>query len=641
MIPFGLGAGAIDDRDPNETQRSRGESGGYGKRDHSGITPNDVSLALVTPGKSADRTLIRRIVGLFAPHRGEVAATCVAVVVGVLLGLIPPFLFQVVIDDGLLARRLDVVAITSIWILLAVLAGAGVTLLYGYMSVVVGQKIMCELRERLYTHLQGMSLRFFTNARTGDIQTRLISDVGGVQNVVSNTITDQLSNVAIVISTVVAMAIMDWRLTLLSVAMVPVVALVGRWVGDYARKVRTGVQEQTSELNSMMQETLSVSGILLAKTTGVPAVLAHRFDLENRKLAGWQIKASVVMYLFFGMIRLITQFAPSLVYWLAGWLMIQHGDASITVGKLVAFTGLQARLFFPITGLLSAQVEIVSSFALFERIFEYLDLPRDVDDRPGAKALEPGEARGAIEFRDVRFRYESSQEGWTLDGVSFRAEPGQLVALVGPSGAGKTTLTYLIPRLYDPDEGSVLLDGVDLRDLKLESLSRLVGAVTQETYLMHTTIAENLRVARPEADDAQLEEACRAAAIHDHIAGLPEGYQTVVGERGYKLSGGEKQRLAIARAILKNPKILILDEATSSLDTQSERLIQASLQSLMAGRTTFAIAHRLSTIVNADLILVVEGGRIVESGRHEDLLAKGGLYRRLCDEQFTLAEAGA
>lgn len=586
------------------------------------------------PPKPVDREIVRRVLALFKPYRTEVIKTCVAVLIGVLLGLVPPYFIQIIIDQGLQQGHLDTIIRYSILMILAVLAGAAMTLLYGYWSVIVGQKIMCDLRNQLYTHLQSMSLRFFTSTRTGEIQTRLISDVGGVQTVVSNTITDQISNIAIVLSTLAAMFWLDWRLTLLSVGMIPFFTVIGKSVGEYARKVRTGTQEQTGELNSMMQETLSVSGVLLTKTAGNQDVLFTKFDRENRELAKWQIKSAVVMYLFFGMIRLITQLAPALVYWLAGWLMISQGDTSITIGKLVAFTGLQVRLFFPMTGLLSAQVEIMSSFALFERIFQYLDLPRDIQESPNAVTLAPTEIQGRVEFRDVTFAYEPGADHPTISDVNFVAEPGQLVALVGPSGAGKTTLTYFIPRLYDPDGGAVLLDGRDIKSIRLESLAQLVGAVTQETYLMHTTIKDNLRVAKPSATDDELKEACRMAAIHDHIDRLPDGYDTVVGERGYKLSGGEKQRLAIARALLKNPRILILDEATSALDTHSERLIQASLASLMKGRTTFAIAHRLSTILAADQILVLDKGRIVESGGHQDLLAKNGLYAKLYHDQF-------
>lgn len=577
--------------------------------------------------------MLRRIIGLFFPHKKAVALTLIAVVIGVVLGIVPPYLIKVIIDEGITHKNLGIIAQTSFLMLLAVLGGAGMTLLYGYGGVVVGQRIMCDMRQQLFDHLQKMSLRFFTNSRTGEIQTRLISDVQGVQSVVSNTLVDQISNIAIVLSTLVAMFLMDWRLTVLSIALVPIFMVIGKWVGDYARDVRQGTQEQTGELNAMMQETLSVSGILLTKAVGQSRTLSTQFNIENEKLATWQIKASVVQYMFFGMIRLITQLAPALVYWLAGWLLISKGDTNITVGMLVAFTGLQIRLFFPMTALFGAQVEIMSSLALFERIFEYLDHPIDIKDARSAKSI-PESVKGKVEFRNVGFKYDLESEHQTLTNINFTAEAGQLIALVGPSGAGKTTLTYLIPRLYDADSGEILLDGENIKDLILENLGRVVGAVTQETYLMHTSVAENLRVAKPEATQEELEEACKLAAIHDHIKTLEKGYETIVGERGYKLSGGEKQRLAIARAILKNPKILILDEATSALDTRSERLIQDSLSKLMKGRTTFAIAHRLSTILHADQILVLENGQIVEIGKHETLLAQNGLYAKLFNEQI-------
>jgi ATP-binding cassette subfamily B protein len=588
-----------------------------------------------SPGerKSQNRDITRRVTSLFRPHSKMVFATMGAVLVGVIAGLLPPIFIMKIIDEGITKGNLPLITEYSLWTVVATIFGAGFTLLYGYWSVMVGQKIMNELRRSLFLHLQGMSLRFFTSTRTGDIQTRLISDVQGVQTVLSGTLTDAISNIAIVISSLIAMFLIDWRLTLMSIALIPVFAFVGRYVGNFARDVRKGTQEQTGELNSMMQETLSVSGILLTKTSGKLDRLTAKFDRENVELSRWQIKAQLLQYMFFGMIRLITTLSPALVYWLAGYLISARGDHSITVGTIVAFTGLQTRLFFPITGLLSLQVEIMGSYALFERIFQYIDMPRDVQEKPEAKALIRDTAKGEVEFRNVFFRYEPEGD-WNLDDVSFTAAPGQLVALVGPSGAGKTTLTYMIPRLYDVDDGAVLIDGVDIRDLTLESLGEAVGAVTQETYLLHASVKDNLLLAKPDATQEELEQACRMAAIHDHIAGLEEGYDTLVGERGYKLSGGEKQRLAIARAILKNPRILILDEATSALDTRSERLIQDSLKTLMAGRTTFAIAHRLSTILEADLILVLQSGNIVERGRHADLLAQNGLYARLYNEQF-------
>jgi ATP-binding cassette subfamily B protein len=587
-----------------------------------------------TASKPAASAVIRRAARLFLPHKVKVAWTLAAVLVGVVLGLLPPWFLKVIIDDGLIAGRLDTVTLYSVLTIVVNLAAAAVTLLYGYLGVQIGQAIMCDLRSNLYRHLQGMPLSFFTSTRTGEIQTRLISDIGGVQNVVSTTLTDAVSNVAIVVSTLVAMFVFDWRLTLLSIALIPLFGWIGQKVGNFAREVRKGSQEQTAEINAMMQETLSVSGILLTKTTGRQDVLFDKFEVENRKLAEWQIKLNVLQYLFFGMIRMITSLSPALVYWLAGWLMIAQGDASLTVGKLVAFTALQIRLFFPLTGIMGTQVELLSSVALFERIFEYLDLKQGIVDRPGAVRLDPAQVKGEVRFDKVSFRYDPESDRPSLEGVSFVAQPGQLVALVGPSGAGKTTVTYLIPRLYDVESGAVLIDGIDVRDIEGASLNRIVGAVTQETYLLHCSVRDNLKVAKPEATDEEMVEACRLAAIHDQIASLEHGYDTVVGERGYKLSGGEKQRLAIARAILKDPRILILDEATSALDTETERLVQASLSRLMRGRTTFAIAHRLSTVVAADLILVVQDGRVVEQGRHGELVAKGGLYSRLCEEQF-------
>jgi ATP-binding cassette subfamily B protein len=583
--------------------------------------------------KSINRAIVKRVVGLFGPHKAAVVTMTLTVLLAVSLGVIPPFLLKVIIDQGLHSNDLSIITKYSILTILITLAAAGTTLLYGYQSVVIGQKIMCEMRRHLFTHLQGMSLRFFTQTKTGDIQTRLISDIGGVQNVVSNTFVDALSNIAIVISALVSMFIIDWRLTLLAIILIPFFTIVGQKVGDFAKDIRKGVQEQTSEINSLMQENLSVSGALLAKTIGRADQIALKFDAENMSLARWQIKASVLQYVFFGLFRMITQVIPALIYWFAGYL-IHGGDVHLTVGTLIAFTMLQTRMFFPLTGLFATQVEIISSFALFERIFEYMDVEHDIQESPDAVALDKSTLMGEVKFTDVGFKYDREGEEWALKGVSFDAKPGQLVALVGASGAGKTTLTYMIPRLYDVDEGTVSIDGVDVRNIQLANLGEIVGAVTQETYLVHASIKENLRIAKPEATDEELIEACKAAAIHDHIAGLPEMYDTIVGERGYKLSGGEKQRIAIARAILKNPKILILDEATSALDTHSERLIQASLNNLMKGRTTFAIAHRLSTILTADQILVVRDGKVVEAGKHQELLAQEGAYYHLYTEQF-------
>ena len=586
------------------------------------------------PKKPLKPDTMRRVIGTFRPYTGQVAWIAVAVLAAAALGLLSPFFLRAIVNRGLLGHDMGVITRYTLDTILATVGGTALTLGYNYLSTQVGQHIMRDLRNQLYDHLQGMSLRFFADTRTGEIQSRLANDVGGVQSVLSDTAANMLSNVTTVISTLAVMVYFDWRLTLLSVGILPLFALVGGRVGETARGVRGRVQTQLADLNATMQETLSVSGVLLTKTSGRRGLALDKFARENEVLTETQIKQAMIMRYFFNLIGLTFSVTPVLVYWLAGDLIVAHGDRTLTLGTIVAFTALQSRLFFPLTGLLNVQVEVTSALALFDRIFDYLDLKQDITDAPDAVALSPAQIQGSVAFEHVTFRYNPDQPTPTLDDISFEALPGQLIALVGPSGAGKTTLTYLIPRLYDADAGRVTIDGHDVRQITLESLGQAVGVVTQETYLVHDTIKANLRYGRPDATDAELESAARAAAIHDHIASLPDGYDTVVGERGYKLSGGEKQRIAIARAILKDPRILILDEATSALDTQSERLIQSALTPLMAGRTTFAIAHRLSTILAADLILVIEAGRIVERGPHAALLAANGTYARLYAAQF-------
>ena len=630
---------------------------------------------------------VRRIAAFFRPYRLQVVVVVVAILATSLIGLINPFLLKLLIDDVIVGGQYDKLNLyVGLMIALPVLTGL-IGVGQAYLNNVIGQSVMQDLRNALYAHLQRMPLRFFTATRTGEIQSRLANDVGGVQAVVTDTAASITSNVAVAISTMLAMFLLSWQLTLVSLGILPFFLYLTYRVGKVRREVSTETQKRLADMSAVTEETLSVSGILLGKTFGAQERSMERFRLLNFELARLQIRQAMVGRWFFAIIGTIFSIMPAFVYWIAG-TMAANGDPNApTAGDIVAFTTLQSRLFFPLGQLLNVQVEIQGSLALFDRIFEYMDLDPEITDAPDAVALEPSEVLGAVAFEGVSFSYpaepaaagatavaegedgeedEGAAEGdeageaevldevaevypvtttpFGLEDVSFEAKPGELVAIVGPSGAGKTTTTYLIPRLYDVESGRVTIDGIDTRAIKLASLGRLVGFVTQETYLFHASIRENLLFARPDATDEQLEAATRAAAIFDRIAELPDGLDTVVGERGYKLSGGEKQRIAIARVLLKDPRILILDEATSSLDTVSERLIQAALARLTEGRTTIAIAHRLSTILRADRILVFDKGRIAERGTHRELIERGGLYARLYHEQFeaeaaNLAEA--
>jgi len=615
----------------------------------------------LTRRPGSERRTLRQIIGFFGPYRARLAVIAVLILVTVSIGVVNPILLKLIIDNLLPGGDQDLGLLwfqAGLMIVLPIVT-SGLGVWQAYLSNVVGQRVMNDLRLALYRHLQWMPLRFFTETRTGEIQSRIANDVGGVQSVVTDTASSLLANLATVLTTVIAMWILDWRLTLLSLGLLPFFAYITYRVGKVRREVSTLTQRSMAEMSAITEESLSVSGILLSKTFGQQEASIERFRRESVRLGDLQIRGQMIGRWFFALIGTFFSIMPAFVYLLAGSLIID-GDQSVSIGTIVAFTTLQSRLFFPLGQLLNVQVEIQGALALFDRIFEYLEMEHDITDAPDAVDLAPTTMRGEVGFDHVSFRYpvaaaqlevadetaEAEAEGravpttvlpFALEGIDFSAAPGKLVALVGPSGSGKTTSTYLIPRLYDVDAGAVRIDGVDVRGIKLESLGRVIGFVTQETYLFHDTILANLRYAKPDATMAEIEEAARAAAIHERITELPDGYDTVVGERGYKLSGGEKQRVAIARVLLKDPRILILDEATSALDTVSERLIQAALQRLMEGRTTIAIAHRLSTILRADEILVMARGQIVERGTHEELIRQEGLYAKLSAEQFGAA----
>jgi len=580
-----------------------------------------------TQGQHARAGTLSRVARAFLPYLGPSVLVLLTIVVVAGLGLVGPVVQALIIDQALGHRNLQeltvLVAIMFCTPVVSGLIGVGQT----YLTTAIGQSVMRDFRVRLYQHLQAMSLRFFTHTKTGEIISRLNNDVNGVQAVVTGTISSIVNNVIVVASTLILMLGINWQLTLVSLCLVPLFLYPTYKMGHLRRGVSKETQVSMAKLSTIMEETLSVSGALLVKSFGRQQAETKRFGAENETLMNLQVRQSMIGRWFMALIQTFFAAAPALIYYFGGRQVI---SGSLSLGFLVAFTTLQSRLFMPLGQLLSVNLDIQGALALFDRIFEYLDLPIEIADRPGAVNLDG--AQGHIRYRHVRFEYVPDQPA--LVDVDFEAQPGQLVALVGPSGAGKTTTTYLLPRLYDVAAGSVEIDGHDVRDVTLASLGHVVGMVTQESYLLHATVRENVAYGVPDATDEQVIAAARAAYIHDRIMELPEGYDTIVGERGYKLSGGEKQRIAIARVILKNPRILILDEATSSLDTHSERYIQRALEPLMVGRTTLAIAHRLSTILAADQILVIVAGRIVEHGTHRELLANGGVYAGLYLEQF-------
>ncbi|WP_083710330.1 ABC transporter ATP-binding protein [Microbacterium sp. RU33B] len=616
--------------------------GGMGGRGVGGGRPVDEAAQrrLNADAPRIDR-MGSRIVALFRPYLGRIIATGVIVVVGAAIAVIPPLLVQRIFDDALFPTDGSGVDLGLLLRLVLIMIGlflfsAALGVVQTWLTSTVGNSVTGDLRVKLFEHLQAMELGFFTRTKTGVIQSRLQNDVGGVSGVLTSTVTSILGNVVTVIASLVAMILIDWRLTIIAVVMMPILIVVQRRVGQVRARIAGETQESLSELTSITQETLSVSGILLSKAFNRQRTESGRYRAENANQVRLQVRRAMSGQGFFAVVQVLMASVPAVIYLVSGYL-ISGGVDTITAGTVVAFTTVQARLLQPLMGLMRVALDIQTSGALFARIFEYLDLVPAIRDAPDAvsAAAAPGPL-GRIEFRDVRFAYPDAAPDArpTLQGVSFTAEPGQHVAFVGPSGAGKTTILYLAPRLYEATGGAVLFAGEDVRRLTQESIIDQVGIVSQETYLFHATIRDNLMYAKPDATQAELEAACTAANIHHIITGFEEGYDTVVGERGYRLSGGEKQRIAIARVLLKDPPVLLLDEATSALDTVSERVVQEALDAAARGRTTLSIAHRLSTVIGADVIHVVEAGRVVESGTHASLLAQGGLYSELAAQQL-------
>lgn len=641
---------------------------------------------------AVSRALIKRAFQYARPYAGQIAGMLLLILVTTLLGLAPPLLTRDLIDRALPQRDFNRLALLALGMLAVPLVNGLLGVGQRYLGSAVGEGVIADLRTALFAHLHRMSLRFFTNTKTGELISRLNNDVIGAQRAVAGTIPDLFTNMVTLISTLAIMLRLEWRLTLLAIAVLPLFMIPARLLG---RRLRAIVREQmtlNAEMNAMMNETLNVSGALLVKLFGRSDTEVGRFYTRAQRVREAGIRVSFMMRWFWLTVSLISAIGTVVVFYVGGVLVLR--GQGFTIGAIVAFTAYLGMLYGPLSALTNARMDLATSLVSFERVFEVLDLPIEIGERPDALRLES--VQGAVRFEDVSFSYELEEDAaeagpalseverfgwggrdlsvplsqeagklermgaaarpgngdgagasedagprWALRDITFEVQPGQLAALVGPSGAGKTTVTYLLPRLYDPTRGRILMDGYDLRDLTLDTLSAQIGMVTQETYLFNDTIRANLLYARPDATDAELEAACRAANIHQFIAGLPEGYDTVVGNRGYRLSGGEKQRVAIARVILKDPRILVLDEATSSLDSQSEALIQQALERIMQGRTSLVIAHRLSTVLAADVILVIDQGRLVERGTHAELLARGGLYAQLYETQFRHAQGDA